>query len=76
MFLEAKVKRATCSGEFQREKLAVGEYPGLQGTIGRSSFLHLQIIYQLQSLSFHMVSDLHSGTAYLTGNALGCIYVP
>lgn len=76
MFLEVKVKRATCSGEFQREKLAVGEYSGLQRLIGKSSFLHLQIICQLQSLGFHKVSDLHSDTAYLTDSALGCTYVP
>lgn len=42
----------------------------------KSSVLHLQIICQLQSLGFHMVSDLHSGTAYLTDSALGCICVP
>lgn len=39
MLLEAKVKRATCSGEFQREKLAVGEHSGLQGLIGKFTLL-------------------------------------
>lgn len=39
MFLEAKVKSATCSEEFQMEKSVAGEYSGLQGLIGTARLL-------------------------------------
>jgi len=68
-----KVNKATHSGEFQREKLIVGEYSGLQGT---ASLLHLHIMCQLHSLGFRMVFDLHSSTSYIPDIALGRIYVP